>query len=498
MPVSSKKLREKKADTGRKIKEKKEQQEKKRPVIYNELSTRIYAEGYLGPMTQDQAKTYLGWEEEGKEPFGKKFFMEYAGKKIRLKNNTNNKFFHKITAETLKQEHLRKRWKFNGEPIILGKTGEVINGQHTLISFITAVDEWKENPDRYPDWQEEPTLQKLVVLGIDEADEVVNTIDTSRGRSAADVIGRMPYFRDLRSERDRRLCSKYTEYAIKMLWHRTAVHTNAFAVRRTHSELIAYLEKHLKIIDAVRHIHEENEGDKIKDWLTPAYASACLYLMATDESDPSKYYLAADPSEDLLDFSNWDKACEFFVELAAGNSLEMLRREIRHLMSEETTVSPEERITAIAGAWQVFRLGKKVTEKHVDVQYEVDENERRIVTNTRLFGGIDVGDELPFPTNTDPTKEEIENGTKKVKAKKFPPSKKVASRNGENWAKGDRAWMHDLSLAQDNNAVFVELSEDPWTDDLGTDRVTVDDLETGDQWEAKVEELSLKQYELIH
>ncbi len=206
-------------------------------------------------ITLQKAKDLLGWEEEEGIPYKKDFLLkDFHGTKIRCFNNVTNRPLYKPNLENLKQEILRNRWQLNGEPIIVGKTGLILNGQHSLLSFIAAVQEWTKDKDKWPLTTEEPTLDKLIVFGIDESDAVINTMDTCKPRSLADVIYRSEFFAGT-NQAERNKLSKITDYAIKLIWDRTGV-SNAFGLRNTHSESLDFLQRHPKLIDCFKHIFQ--------------------------------------------------------------------------------------------------------------------------------------------------------------------------------------------------------------------------------------------------
>lgn len=465
----------------------------KRTVIYDK-HTAVIHDGVEAPaITAAQAKEILGWEEEGeKNPFGKKYLTEINGKKVRCNNNVTNRPLGMAVVETLVQEILNKRWSYNGESIIIGRTGLVLNGQHTLLALIIAAQRWHDNPEACPLWKEEPTLHKLIAYGVKEDDQTVNTMDTCKPRSFADVLYRAQLFKDLTSEQ-RKNATKILGGAVRMLWHRVEPHSNALSKYRTHSEVFAFFERHPSLIKATQHVWEENADqenkNKLSKWLALSYCATCMYLMGTSGSNPEKYYTSDEPSEKHLDLSRWDRASEFFVELAGGADSV---RAVRNAIGSLAEASAYERMAIIAKAWKAYQQKKPVTAK-VELKTHLTEDGNRIMDENPVFGGVDVGDEgLGFAANGDPGKEEIKNGTKEVKDKKFGKSKE-AKRAGDSWAAGDSAWVHDPQSGSD--PYFATLTVDPYDCADGTRMVMVD-AEDGN-WEVNADWLSLKQYEKV-
>lgn len=472
---------------GAKGKEKKSENETLYPKVVSEVRDSE------NPITYMQAKDMLGWEEEPEgESWGADYLFVTNGRKIRCTNNIRNRPLNNTSLNTLKQQFLRNRWRMNGEPIIVGKTGSILNGQHTLISFVLAVEEYREDSDKWTMLAEEPVLIKLVVYGIEESDEVVNTMDTCKPRTLWEVLCRAEYFATM-GITERKVSSKIAENAIKMLWYRTATHANAFAVRRTHAESIAFLDSHPKLLDAVSFIKEENgkEG-RIAKYLSPGYATAALYLMAVSATDPQGYYLDEVPNESLLDLSRWDKACEFFVELAAGGKqLNAVRQRIDALITDGS-VSIDERWTVLAKAWDVYLLGKTITPKDVLLDFQVEDGERKLL-EVALFGGIDIGEEgLQGLVGSDPTPEEIEQAAAKIRKKRQPETKVAAQVIPGKWSNGDKAWVHDYD--GQGNSCFGTIGK-PYKTSGGEYRVLID-AEDGN-WEVKLDDLSLKEFEKV-
>jgi hypothetical protein len=452
-----------------------------REVIHPSLYSEIFSGDKA--ITVELAKEMLGLEEVEKGAHTD--ISRVYGKKVRCVNNVSNRPLDNGNLLKLAQEILRGRWRFNGEPIIIGSTGLILNGQHSLLALILAAQEWENSPEHHPFWTTEPTLEKAVVYGVSEEDAVVNTMDTCKPRSLSDVIIRAHYFKGLK-DKGQRTVGKMAEHAIKMLWKRTGVHINALGIKQTHAESIAYLDQHPQLLKAVRHIYEENDDNKIGKYLSPGYASAALFLMGSSSSIAESYYKADNPSDKLLDWSNWDKACEFFVDLAAGSEkLKPIRTVITQLLSQGAG-SWHDRWSVLAKAWFLYSAGKPVTTKGISLKFEVKDDVKHMVEEP-LFGGIDVGsDGIDHKTVADP---DVEQATEKVREKRHGKVR-VAKKKGKTWAKGDTAWVH----VKGDDPYFAALKDDPYSTSGGIERVFV--IADDGEWEVAVMDLSLKQFEM--
>lgn len=404
-------------------------------VLYPEVSVSICTGDEA--LTAEKAKKLLGWEEEqpGK-PYGDKIlFTDLHGKKIRCWNNDKNRPFVRSNAELIAQEVLRKRWRLNGETMIIGKTGVNISCQHRLVGLIMAAQAWNHQADMYPEWTSEPTMECIIVFGIEEDDATVNTIDTGRPRTLSDVLYRSELFEGV-GNADRKVVARICDYGVKTLWHRTGVDSQAYAPKRTHAEALDFIARHPRLLDAVRHIFEEDgsgsEGKKISKYLSPGYASAMLYLMGCCDSDGKKYL--APPSlqdESQLEFTHWDKAMEFWTLLAGEHkSMAGVRSALGKLLEDNLATIPA-RQAMLVKAWDIFIHDGTIAEDLLELKWVTNDDGEKALAECPTVGGIDVGtpneheedDAIIDPEEASEEKKRIQAETAAKKATKKVPAK---------------------------------------------------------------------------
>ncbi len=372
--------------------------------------------------------------------------------KVWCRNNVTNRPLYLSRVAELQQEILQGRWRFNFEPIIIGKTGLILNGQHQAVALILAEEQRTLSAPNGAahHWQEvkgltDPlTIDKLVCFGAEEDDETVNTMDTCKPRSLADVIYRSSYFKQFKLA-DRKTVSKMLDYAVRMMWERTGVKSDPFASRKTFSEALDFVLRHNKMLEAVSHIFEEygiaslskkvtvNVDGKSKEegpskvtvlkykincgLMSPGYASALLYLMGTSASDGLRDtdgalldYKSAEPgpNESMLDFSHWDKAIEFWRRVSRipvdGLETDPEFQAIREAFAKVSTVNPpvgirlHDKIAVLSLAWQEFVAGNQITMDKIipDFGEPVQEglNWVRNLLDPYSIGGIDLGNPM--------------------------------------------------------------------------------------------------------
>ena len=369
-----------------------------RKVIYPEIAVN----GVVIPRAKlrinaEKAQQILGWVEETDDvKFGPDYLViDRNNRKVRCTNNVTNRPIYSTTLDTLEQEILNHRWQFNGETVILGKTGQVENGQHTLISVVFA--EQTRTGKQSHRWQElwpEPIeIEKAVITGIEETDSVINTMDTCKPRSIADVLYRSEYFASKKPS-DRRTCSRICDLAIRLLWQRTGAGADAF--RRTHSEALDFLNRHPKLLACVKHIFEEDQERSISKFINGGYAAGLMYLMGSCSSDGDAYRLDRNPApkEAALDWTNWDKAGEFWVLLSSNApTMKEVRMSLAALVDPSTGSggSIAEKTGVLCKAWGHFLEGHDFTEDDLNLAYSVDDDGIRHLAECPTVGGIDLG-----------------------------------------------------------------------------------------------------------
>lgn len=387
-PKSSRKGRKSKSETP-------EASPPVRELLYPEPETQI------GHLTFDLVKQFMGIQTPADDSQKKAwladchFNHDLCGP-IKFTNNTANRPHRLGHILLLMQEILRGRWKLNGEPIIIGWYGGVLDGQHTMLALYLAVLAYRAAPELYPFWNNqgeggvEPTIEKVVTYGISEDDYVVNTINTGIPRSDSDVLYRT-YFQD-KPAKDRKVLSRTLAYAVRFVWSRTGA-AEAFAPRRTHAETIEFVDRHLRLLKAVEHIVAETGAEgKLSRYLSPGYAAGLMYLMAASSTDdgPKSYREAKSPGEDLINFSMWKDASTFWVQVAAGDkALNPLREAFAELANRgDGGGSLAERVALLVKAWLAY---PKVSAADLELEYTSDSDGVKRLSEHPACGGIDLG-----------------------------------------------------------------------------------------------------------
>ena len=371
-----------------------------RPVVNPDVKS--FKKWGNDPMTAAYAMQCLGWQAESDngKSFGVRYlFKDLHGVKIRCYHNDTNRPLTWMNVEMLMQEILRRRWSgpngngktINGETIIIGKTGRILNGQHTLIALVLARQEWLRNRDKWEEfWPTEPVMDKLVVVGIDEDDDTVNTMDTARPRSLADVLYRSEYFA-AKSPNVRLRVSRALQFSVKLLWDRTGAKYDGYTPLRTISESVGFLNRHPSVVRAVEHIHELDARDKrVARYITVGYASALMYLQAAAMSDPDKYAGVTMPSEQELDLGLWDVACEFWGLIAERHAGVKYLVEAVGRAIEAGHTAPPVKMALIIKAWNLFSNDQPITAKGLELEFKPNEYGVPVLQEFPTVGGIDV------------------------------------------------------------------------------------------------------------
>ena len=367
---------------------------KKKEVIYPEVD--VFLKSGEEAIDFDFAVQLMGWQQsdpEEDEKFEDPLLKLNDGSTVVCQHNTQNRPFLKSIANQYMGDHLSGNWRMNGEPIIVGEYGSVLSGQHRLISFILAVLAWREDQTLYPFWDNEPLFHTIVVVGVKEIRDVINTIDTGKPRSLADaIIAAGILGTGANTKKAVKDMARGLQYAVGMLVQRTGVADLSYSPKPSHSFCLDYLDRHPKLIEALRYVFEE-EGEKEKRFtkggIGPGYVTALMYLMASCLSDSPTYLSKDPPSESDINFESWNKAEEFWT-LFAGRSKEFksLFNALGKIDDEDGSL--EEKIVLLTLAWREFSVSKPITTAKLKLKYTEEDGEGVQTLLTEAFiGGLD-------------------------------------------------------------------------------------------------------------
>lgn len=402
-----------------------------REVIHKEVSAVLWMVEHGNPVDEAQAEKMLGWVEEPPRkpdekagPWGDKY--DYAtsdGIRVRLTKNQLNRAIRPHQIECLRQIILNGQWKFNGQPLSVSKYDDIISAQHRLLGLKEACIAWRAHPNKWRErWPSAPTIDALVVYGLEEDAETLATIDTGIPRDLADTFftDRMGFF-PRKPPAERQKLARTMDKAIRALRQRTGVEDDWVALP-THQEMHEFEQLHPTLRKCLAHVVEENGADgKILRYLPLGTASAVMYVMASGTSDIDEYRNpkgGGRRSERRLKWELWDKAKDFWA-LLAGHAKEMeavrmadveignddvgdpmyikafpkVNTDADGLPLEQRAASLQERLCIISRAWDQYSTGQKITAADVELKYHDWPGNSKVLGYPTNFGGIDTGDE---------------------------------------------------------------------------------------------------------
>jgi hypothetical protein len=421
-------------------------------IVYPELRAEVY--GPDNPITVDLMKAWLGWKELPADHEGEFLLKDENGTKVICLNNAKNRPYSASLSSLYAQEILRGHWKLNGETMIFGNYGQAIAVQHRGIGLILAWQKWANDKAAYPYWKSAPTIQSFVAFGISEDDETVNTIDTGKPRTFSDAVYRSSLFENLSGSAKKNAC-RILDFAVRCVWNRTGRGVVSYAPRRTHSEAFEFVNAHETLLKCVRHIMEENDENRVGRFIPPGTAAGLMYMMACSTTDRTEYAAAESPTENYLNFENYDKAEAFWVGLASGSKLfAPLKAAISKMIEDSFGGSPIERISLIVLAWTSFLNHGKVLEKDLKLEYHTDEETgATMLMECPSVGGIDLGNPAEHEDAQEATPEEMESTKNKIKqekaskgkvakgSKQKPDMKNVVYLTPADLKVGDKVWV---------------------------------------------------------
>jgi hypothetical protein len=366
-----------------------------REIIYDQVGVTMFTLDQNTQMNQDQAKELLGWTEpqDSSKPFKDYLFKDRYGTTVICSNNQSNRPFYKGLAERWMWEILRGNWKLNGETMIIGNTGITLDCQHRLVGFVWACQLWASDPDKWKDtWEHEPCMEAIVVTGVREDRDTVNTINTGKERSVADAIYASGLYSGV-SKKSLKQLAKMTAQATSLVWKRTDKSGNSFCPNVENHDIIEFLECHPRIMESVSLIFDEDTSEKnISRFHSGGYCAGLHYLMASSSTDPSAYI--DERNESAIDFSNLDKADEFWLRLASSDEIfKPTIAAFSKLANREEGISLQEREALILKSWLAYVKKGKWTAKDVSLKY-VTTGEIKELNDYPMIGGIDIYDPI--------------------------------------------------------------------------------------------------------
>lgn len=371
------------------------------PVIRKETLKDLYPEIAVSickgdkAVTMQQAMDLLGWENETQTvKFGEDYlFTDVNKRKIRCFNNTKNRPLNYEWCLTLAQDILNRKWRFNCETIIIGKSGQILSGQHRLIALVIACQMW-QNAEAGSHWrvlwETEPTLESLIAFGAEEGEAFTQTLDNVRSRTLADTLYTSNLFKTWKP-RDKKNVVRVAESAVRLLFDRTGMANSKYISKLTNSEAYEFLNRHLRVLDGVKHIYTEDIKGSIQKCMTMGYAAGMLYLQAACEDSVEEYQANTPPDESTLGLARWDDALKFWIGFSISKRFDTVKKLLLSCDDDDVRISMEERLGILVKTWDAFRSGRPLDEANVAVLFEVDDQGARKLLETPTLGGIDTG-----------------------------------------------------------------------------------------------------------
>ncbi len=442
---------------------------KRRKVVYKDI---VISDGDH-KITVDVAKDILGWRivVDDDEIH---ILKDLEGNRIALDNNVMNRPYRPTLCKRWMSEILRKKWRLNGETIIIDRTGQLQSGQHTLVALVMAEQLRKLEPDTWKSWKGSCFIEKLIVQGISDANDVVDTIDLGQRRSLGDVIARNQTFITYGTRVQKRL-SNDLAIATRLVWERQGGKERAFAKDFPHSEALDFIADHPKLLESVKLIHEEDGERQVSKKIARGFAAGLHYLMCVATTDMDEY---VDKGPASLNFELEDKAGDFWTLFASGDQLKKtdpINVLVSNMMMINTAgfVGRQKILGTVIKAFNLWVDGKTAKDYDViKVATRIDEDEVEHLMESPRIGGIDV--ELDG------------SGGNTVDGEYVADNSMRGKRKGKTWKAGDTCWVQESG----DDHWFGTIADEEFVDtDFGETMCMVIAIEDDEPYEADVAKL---------
>jgi hypothetical protein len=236
-----------------------------------------------------------------------------------LEGNTNNRRLNPRHVKSLAAAFADGEYLFDGTPVRLSKTGEVLDGQHRLEAIRSSG----------------VTVPMLLIDDLDPAVQLV--LDTGRPRSFVDFL-------DIHEVTN----AHNTASATKLLWHYDRGHMQAdgaswsYRAKTTNAQLWAFYQQ-----------HRDEVGEAIKQ------ADAVVKLLRASPSAIAVGYI-------VLSRIDQDDADHFYAQLAhgipQGPQVAALAKSFntRRVRGDIRRLTQQEQLALLFKTWNLYRRGGQV------------------------------------------------------------------------------------------------------------------------------------------
>lgn len=235
-----------------------------------------------------------------------------------------------------------------------------------------------------------PVIESLVAFGAEESDEFTQTQDNVRSRTLADTLYTSQLFKTWKP-RDKKNVVKVADYAVRLLWTRTGMSNSKYASKITNTEAYEFLNRHLKLLDAVKHIFTEDIKGSIRNGITLGYAAGLLYLQAASNDDRETYDATTPPEESTLSLERWPMALKFWIGFSVSKRFDVVKKLLMAVDEDEVRIPLAERIGIIVKAWEAYLADEVMDKDRVGLTYFEDASGKQVPGEFPTFGGIDTG-----------------------------------------------------------------------------------------------------------
>lgn len=373
-----------------------------REPLYTEVEAMVYEGEHC--LTEEMAKDLLGWttgtEEQPLEK-DKIHFVDMNKTPVHCANVAKHqRKFYERTYTTIMSDILNGHWQFNGQVFSAGRHGWLIDGKHRLTALVMACQAYRQNPQKYPEWQTEPALPIVGIFGIAESQKVVQTIDTGKPRTLADTVYSSGFFDGFDQRQLPKLC-RIAEGAIRLVSDRTRALVDSYNPILSHTEAMDLVDRHPTILSAVRTVFDENtpiedgKGLTLSSIIPPGAMAGLLYLMMSD-GDAEKYHNADYLMERNAEMTRIDKAEEFLVLLASSHKSVNAIQKVIVEHTETGYCSMETKCGIVVKGFNEWLAKGKVTPAKCRLEMKHDETTGKYhqLEFPIIDGGIDRGPDM--------------------------------------------------------------------------------------------------------
>lgn len=336
-------------------------------------------------LNESLARILIGWRLAN--PGEEHTLNDLYGNRIVLERSLSQRPFRIALAKRWMRTIVQRKWKLNGESIIIDRLRMVHDGQHRLVGIVLAAQLRDRAPHLYDTFWEEGEqlyIDTFVHSGIEPDPEVVNTINTGLTRSNGDAFYQQVAKTGIKRSFARQHANVLS-HAVRLVYLNMMDKLPSYGTKLENLDATQVEAEFPQLVEAVSLVFELNggggiDGRKLQRCISLGYAAGLLFCMSTYGSDPEN------PTT-----TSWEKSVQFWKLVASDKQSKthpaILCRDALAEMPQSSGRDRDMICLTVSKAWIAFIDDHK--QPNLTVASAIDARGNLKILDTLQLGAID-------------------------------------------------------------------------------------------------------------